>query len=423
MSTIKTSILTEDNEKFLQTLIEYGIIAPTAVGSIEEMTKKETKKKVIDKLGYCPKIYTRNDGRQFIKIKTAGDWKSFYATCEADLYSKVYSFLFGDSNITLEEVYRRFMLYRRDRNKVTPKTIRENANDWNRFLKDSELAQKPICSITTKDYLHFFEEITLSRTLTNKAVTNLKSLLNKIYGYCIREELVEQNPLVSIDFSEFDYFVPDNSRKVYSVEDRDHLLEYLYNIKEPYSLAIQLAFQITCRIGELEALCWEDIDFDARTISISKQATRESLLNDDLSFSAHTMEIVPRTKGNSSSGKRVLPMTPEAERILQSAKEINPDGQFVFMPYGRIMLNDTFNEYLRKYCEAIGIPYLSSHKIRFTSCSLLYRTSSDLGETSQAMGHSQAATTLHYIRNVSNQEKLSKDMERAFAPNRTIKKP
>lgn len=420
MSTYKkTPILTEEKQKFLQTLIEHGIIPTTAVGYIDEMTKKEQKRIIIEKLGHEPKIYTRNNGRVLVKIKVNEEWKQITGSNENDLYDNLYNFLFGDINITLEEVYPRFMLYRRNMAKVTDKTIRENANDWKAFLQDNPIIKIPIRNLKTKDFLHFFEEITKSRTLTSKRVSNVKSLLNKIYAYCIREELVEYNPIASIDFTEFNYFVPDNSNEVYPIEDRNKLLNYLYDVKEPYALAIQLAFQVTCRIGEITALCWEDINFDTRTISVTKQATRHSTLNDDLTFSANTVEIVPRIKGNTDRGKRILPMTQEAMRILRSAKEINPDGKFVFMPFGRVMLTDTFNEYLKRYCRCADIPYHSSHKIRFTTCSLLYRSTNDLAEVSKVMGHSQTATTLHYLRNVSNDSNVLDDMELAFAPTRT----
>lgn len=415
----KETLLTDDSQKMLQALIDSGIINATAVESLKTMTKKERIKAITEKLGYEPKIYTRDNGRIFTKIKVNGSWKQFTAATDCELYEKLYNFCFGDANITLEQAYPRFMLYRRDMSKVTNKTIRENANDWNKFLKDSTLVRVPMRTLKTKNFIKFFEDITKTRKLTSKRVSNVKSLLNKIYSFCIREELVDYNPILGIDFSEFNYYVPDNSSKVYSVENRDRLLNYLYNLKEPYALAIQLDFQLTCRIGEIKALRWENVDFENRTISIKEQALRQCKLKDDLTFSPNTIEVVPRIKGNSARGKRMLPMTQEAMRILLLAKEINPDGEFVFMPFGRIMLTDTFNEYLKKYCECAGVPYLSSHKIRFTSCSMLYKTTNDLAEVSKVMGHSQTATTLHYLRNVANDTDVLEDMENAFAPSRT----
>lgn len=413
------TILTEENQKLLQSLIENGIIDQTAVESINDMKNKEVQEAVIAKLGYEPHIGPRDDGRFITKLKVNDKWKQFSASCVPKLYQNLYDFYFGDANITLEQVFPRFMLYRRDMGKVTEKTILENSKDWKMFLENNEIVKIPIRDLKTIDFYKFFEEITKSRTLTRKRVTNIKSLLNKIFSYCIHEELAEYNPIQGIDFSEFNYFVPENVDKVYSIENRDKLLAYLYDIKEPFSLAIQLDFQLTCRIAEIKALRWENIDFENRTISIKEQALRQRKLNDDLTFSKHMIEVVPRIKGNTAKGKRVLGMTNEAKRILESAKEINPCGEFVFMPFGRLMQTSTFNKYLKQYCENANVPYLSSHKIRFTSCSMMYRSTNDLAEVSTIMGHSQTATTLHYLHNVVNPAKVLADMENALAPNRT----
>ena len=403
-------------KNLLQSLIDSDIISETAVvEKINAMTKKDIKKAVISTLGEEPKIYPYSDNKRiFTKVKICKSWKNVYAWNTDELYSKLYKLLHGDANITLAGLFPRFMLYRRDMNKVSPKTIQENKNDWDKFIKDKPIVNIPMHKLKPKDYITLFENITKNGTLTSKRVSNIKSLLNKMYDYAIREELVDSNPIHSVPFSEFNYYVPDNSDKVYTQENRIKLLTYLQNIVEPYALAIQLDFQLTCRISEIKALTWEDIDFENRSISIQKQALRHQQMNDDLSFSSVTTEVVPRVKGNKKTGKRCLYMTDEAYRILKLAQEINPDGEYIFMPFGRIMSTYTFNQNLKRYCEQAKVPYFSSHIIRFTSCSNLYNASQNLAGTSKAMGHSQVATTMHYLRNVCNNSDIQNHMEQAF---------
>ena len=69
------------------------------------------------------------------------------------------------------------------------------------------------------------------------------------------------------------------------------------------------------------------------------------------------------------------------------------------MPGGKPIVALTFNKRLRKYCEAAGIPYRSSHKIRFYAASAAY-DGQNLTAISRMMGHSQISTTLHYLRDV-----------------------
>lgn len=405
-----------DYKNVLLSLVDSGILNETAVENmISEMTKNKIKNAVIAKLGHEPKIYYHNDGKRiFTKIKLDGTWKQILGYDIDDLYKKLYEFYHSDFDITLTDLFPKFMLNRRDKKKVCSKTMQENKRDWDRYLKDSEIAKIPMRKLKPRDYITLFENITMNRTLTYKSVSNIRSLLNKMYAFAIEKEYVEYNPVLSVDFSEFKYYVPDNSDKAYSIENRQKLLSYLYNIVEPYSLAIQLDFQLTCRIGEIKALRWENVDFDNRTITIKEQALNQREMKDDLTFDKTIIEVVPRVKGDTPQGKRIIPMTTEAMRILQLAKEINPTGEFVFMPYGRIMLTDTFNDYLKKYCNKAGVPYYSSHKIRFTSCSTLYN-GDNLAEVSRLMGHSQVQTTLHYLRNVHDTSEMLSQMENAFA--------
>lgn len=415
-----------DDKNALELLKYYtdnGILNKTAVEKrLKDMKREKIKQTVVDRLKSVPKIYRHNDGKRiFTKIKIFGKWKQICAKDEDELYQKIYDTLCGDDYITLAKLFPRFMLYRRDMNKVSVKTMQENKLDWDKYIKDSKIADIPMRDLKPKHFISLFEEITKDGKLTSKKVCNIKSLLNKMYAYAIREEMVDYNPIKSIDFSEFKYYVPDNSDKVYSLEDRQKLLNYLHDMEEVYALSIQLDFQLTCRVGELKALRWEDVDFNNRRISINKQALDCHEMNDDLTFTPRTVEVVSRIKGNTSKGKRELPMTTEAERILRIAKKINPNGEYVFMPFGRLMLTDTFNEYLKKYCEQCGVPYLSSHKIRFCSCSSLYN-GKNLTQVSRLMGHSQVATTLHYLRNVNSGSDMLEEMETAFAvlaPNRT----
>ena len=404
-----------DSNLILHSLIDCGIISETAVEErVIELKEKQLKDAVIKAIGHLPKFYRHNDQKRiFVQIKVNGKWKQVLGNSKEEVYKKILDMNNIPTSLTLENLFPKFMLYRRDMNKVSPKTLQENLYDWNKHLKDTEISKANIKDLKPRDYIIFFETITKDRTLTSKAVSNLKSLLNKMYAYAIREQWVEYNPIREIDFSEFNYYVPDNSNEVYTIENRQKLLNYLRDIVEPYSLAIQLDFQITCRIGEIKALRWSNIDFENREIHIKEQALNERKLNDDLTMGNRATNVVPRIKGNTPRGKRIIPMTNEAKRILLQAKEINPDGEYVFMPFGKLMLTDTFNEYLKKYCEGAGVPYLSSHKIRFTSCSLLY-DKDNLTEVSRLMGHSQVATTLHYLRNVHDNSNMLSSMENAF---------
>ena len=87
----------------------------------------------------------------------------------------------------------------------------------------------------------------------------------------------------------------------------------------------------------------------------------------------------------------------EGVKILKKMKELSPDGALLFMHEGRPLTTDTFNRRLKKYCTKLGIPYLSSHKIRFTGASMLYDARMKAIDIQPLLGHSTLNMTQHYI--------------------------
>ena len=307
-------------------------------------------------------------------------------------------------NVTLEELYAEWLLYKRDYTSVKAKTIQEYVSEWNRFFKDTELVKMKIGEIKPITLIRFFREATRDRQFTHKRVSNARSVLNGIMSYAIEEEIISHNPVSDVNFKQFTYKpVEVQSDNVFSRDDTHKLLNYLRCIIEPYSLAIQLSFYLFIRVGETKAIRWEDIDYNNRLVYLHRQATCERTLNNDLTFSSRKVKVVNQMKGNTSHGFRKQFLTDEALKILHKAKELNPNGIYVFEPNGEIMTTDSFNRRLKKYCKEAGVPYHSSHKIRFYNASTAF-DGNNLTTLSYLMGHSETATTLHYLRNVNKRK-------------------
>lgn len=304
-------------------------------------------------------------------------------------------------NISLQKLYEEWMLYRRDHTATSPKTLQENANDWKKFFNDTELSKTAVKKIKPVTITRFFRNLTKDRKYTYKSISNARSVLNGIMYYAIEEEIIQHNPVSDVNFKQFPYKAVDNSTDVFTSEDVTKLLQYLEPIEEVYSLAIQLDFYLFIRIGELKALRWDSIDWEQNTIYLHEQGLNERQLNDDLTFSSREVHIVSQMKGHTSNGFRVEYLTPAAIAILKKAKKLNPDGEYIFMPDGHLLSTDRFNRRLKAYCLDCGVEYHSSHKIRFYNASTAY-DGKNLTTISKLMGHSQVATTLHYLRNVDD---------------------
>lgn len=183
---------------------------------------------------------------------------------------------------------------------------------------------------------------------------------------------MSHNPLSDINYRGVTYKVYKSNVIPYTKEERMAIINHLANDKtDIYSLAIQFDSCLLLRIGELKALKWDNI-IDDDYIYIGNMSIDSQTMNDDGSFNRRTHDFVERTKGNTSEGKRTQPLVQKAKEILLDVRKITPTSEYIFLNNGQPLVTTTFNRRLKKCCEDLGIPYRSSHKIRFSTASIMY---------------------------------------------------
>jgi len=401
----KVNTANEDSEYFLSLLLKEFI-------NSDKISSSEVSEKILDmkrkneiETKYKDKIKTRKDGRQYyIYI----DRKQLTAGTYSALIEKLYDLEYGKLRSSLADLYPKWLIWRRDYSSISPKTLKEYTYTWNAFLEKDSIINIPVVDLKAKDFLNLFRKWTKKRSITKKRFGNIKSLLNGIYQYSIEQEIVEHNPIFEINCSQLPFKPVNNSNDVFTVDERNKLLNYLQDRNDIYSLAIQLDFHLLIRIGELLALKWTDIEGDY--IHIQSQRLLQTTMDDNLHFSPRSYVNEDHIKGNTDYGFRFQPLTPKAKAILARIRELNPDGEHILMKNGRQLLTDTFNEHLHKYCHAVGIKGRSSHKIRFTVASILYSDGMPLTSLQKLLGHTNTAMTLHYIRQVTPIEETTEIM-------------
>lgn len=131
------------------------------------------------------------------------------------------------------------------------------------------------------------------------------------------------------------------------------------------------------RVGELVALKWSDIS--KGTIHIQRQEVIYDVYDDDLNKTKSSVhEVVEYTK--TQAGERILPLTPEAKRILDKIKEWNKihklKSDFIFVNASNHNFNrQRINTCLYSYCKKVDIIKKSSHTIRRSVISVYWITS------------------------------------------------
>ena len=137
---------------------------------------------------------------------------------------------------------------------------------------------------------------------------------------------------------------------------------------------------------------------------------------DDGTFTNGSYENVDHVKGNTDAGFRWVQFPSAAKPILERARQINPDGEYIFMYKGKQLYTQAFNEHLKKYCREAGIDPKDrgSHSIRFTVASILYLNGTPIPEIQRLLGHASLSMTLHYLRDVQPRNKTADVMERCL---------
>ena len=399
-----TMDFTPETLEILADALKCGIINKEDV--LKEVKMKQNEK-IINQHPY--KINQGKNGRWYTYLKDPESPKGRRQIAKSTK-EKIYEAILADYNqrnkkndlnsITLENLYEKWMIWRRDTG-TAPKTITENKNEWNRFLKSNPIAHKKVREIRMYDLEDFFMQITTNHAITYKRLTNVKSMLNGLFKYGIRISLINDSPMHNVDFAQFQTRCkPENSVKdIYTLAEREAILQYLSAKTDIYSFAVQLAFYLCVRVGELITLKKSDIDIQDNKIYILRSARKQQILQDDLTFSPVEYTVEERIKGNKAQGFRFIPLTPQSKKLIEKIMDLYPDGDYLFMRNGHTLYTDSFNRYLKnKVCMPLKSPYRSSHQIRFTVATLLYEAGIPINQISAMLGHSETRTTMHYIR-------------------------
>ncbi len=347
--------------------------------------------------------HPRIKGELFIKT-SEGRWRSknpnLSANSREELIEKLYNHFFSH---TFEVVYLEWVDMRIRHGVKSNKTIQEDLSLLRNVFQKEPIFQMQIAEIKKKDIKYMFERWTGPGLITRKAFVNRKSLLNGVFTYAAENQYIPMTFLPSIGTTELKFKEPRHMNKAFHLDQREKLLKHLKTLKQDgYTLAIQLALYSTFRVGELRAIRKEDIH--GKKLTIEHQLVEESTFTVDVARKTvskaprHVNEKLP--KGNSFYSVRDITLIPEAMEIIRKAIEVNPDGEYLFMCHGRPINNDTFNERLRKYCNDAGVPYLSSHKLRFTVASIEKKAGVKTECIQGQLGHSNRAMTEHYINEV-----------------------
>ncbi len=200
--------------------------------------------------------------------------------------------------------------------------------------------------------------------------------------------------------------------------DVGKMMTALENTKSPYSTIAQLAVYTGCRLGELMALKWEDIDIEKAIIHITKsmQAVKgRGIFTKETKNASSTRQIA-------ASQKTIdLLKTLRAEQDAQKEKagDRYVDEGWVFAnKNGKCFYPTTPSHWFHKFLLSEGLTPIRFHDLRHLSASILLAQGLPEKSVSARMGHGDIRTTA----NIYGSALLSVDRQAADSLDKVIGK-
>jgi len=305
-------------------------------------------------------------------------------------------------NPTIRTIFEEWITEKKQWEEINQTTVDRYKGDFERFFGDTSFPNLKI-DIVTEDYLEsLIKNNIVQKQLTSKGYSNMKTILIGIMKYAKRKKYTYFSVSAffgDLQISKKAFRRPEKKKQVFTEEEAEMVIEWLKEHPSVANYGVLLVFQTGLREGELAALKYEDVD--GCILNVRRQEVRYKDENGVM-----INEVVPYAK--TEAGERGVILTDNALETIKKIRRLNPFGEYMMMQDGKKIHKISFNDYLYKACDALGIERRSMHKIRKTYGTMLIDSGADDSTVMEQMGHSDITTTrkFYYFSNKSQAEKI-----------------
>ena len=239
-----------------------------------------------------------------------------------------------------------------------------------------------MCSEISDDMIEAFvaERNKISPQTANKEIRYLRALFN----YGIKKKRIKNNPVDGIDF------VPEDEKISYipSPEDIDKVIEVADQDVQDYLITIRDSLG---RMGEINRLKWDDINFEARNVILyTRKKKGGNLKSRNIPMTNRLYEILWKRYQNRDKSKPwVFWHTYKSSKI----------GKKVSGPY------IDRKKIMKTLCKKAGVRYFRFHPLRHSSASVLDNCNVPIGSIQKLLGHENRTTTEIYLHSIGQAER------------------
>lgn len=309
-----------------------------------------------------------------------------------------------NQDITLGELFEKWWAV------YEPSVKQKTANNrlvlyQNHFRKYNNLKLSKLTTLWAQDVVN-----ELSKDY--KSYRHCLAPLKMAIRYAVRIELIDKNPFDTVVYPkamEKSKFKKIKKKNFYS---KNELKQFLECAKRDNNKMIYPLFRIAAytgvRSGELIALNWKDVDFNKKTISISKTIVYDPVLKKRLITPPKTSASI-RTIFLDDETLRVLKIWKTTQARLLLSQGINAaKGDSLIFPNAKncipspTMPNSLLVDF---YKRNPNLRKISTHGFRHTHATLLLEAGLNIKDVQERLGHSDIKTTLGIYSHVTDDKK------------------
>jgi integrase len=227
--------------------------------------------------------------------------------------------------------------------------------------------------------------------LSSSTLAKCHRVLSGLLAAAVDQELIPYNPASKAK-------APREEReeaRYYDGATIALLLQALQGKPARFRAIVLLAMTTGLRRGEILALTWDDVDFDAKTIAVRRAAVTTTGKGQHLK-PTKTQRSVRKVGMPAQLVEALQAYASEQDcwREQNGSKWEGGAGHVFTLNTGKWLRADYVTREFRAFVTKAGLPALNFHGLRHTAASLLIAGGVDIVAVSGLLGHARASTTL-----------------------------
>ncbi|MFJ7995473.1 tyrosine-type recombinase/integrase [Peribacillus frigoritolerans] len=308
--------------------------------------------------------------------------------------------LINNNNITYEDVFEQWFATHSKTIKASTKKTIESKFKRHIIPRFGKLKVKDISKAYCQKMINEIADSIAS-------VNDIKIQANQVFKYAVKMDIISKNPMehVTIPKQPQELLNEENEFEERNYWTKEEVKKFLSITKNEISLRDHVLFHLLiytgARKGELLALTWEDIDFEAGSIRLWRTL-----------FQADGKHIfqTPKTRDSKrliSLDRKTLALL-KKWRISQTEEDfangkLNGGNNLVFTrgdgtPLRLAYLNEKLNIVTKKH----SLHPITIHGLRHTHASLLFEAGASIKEVQERLGHADIQMTMNIYTHVTN---------------------